>query len=100
LVHETHPGRPNYESIASGDAAETIWVLKLNAPVCVRATNEINVSEDSETEIQLVLDQGQYNKYSSLLGQSVTIKGKLFHSHAGHHHKRLLLTTIEIERNA
>jgi hypothetical protein len=96
LVRETLPGRPNYESVASGDAPETIWVLKLKAPICMLAANDIDVSENSETEIQLVLDQGQYNKYRNLNGHSVTITGKLFHSHTGHHHKRLLLTTNEI----
>jgi hypothetical protein len=100
LVRETHPGRPNYESAVSGDAPETIWVLKLKNPICVLAANDIDVSENSETEIQLVLDQGQYNKYRSFLGQAVTITGKLFHSHTGHHHKRLLLTTSEIKKNA
>jgi hypothetical protein len=65
LVRETLPGRPNYESVASGDAPETIWVLKLKAPICMLAANDIDVSENSETEIQLVLDQGQYNKGSS-----------------------------------
>jgi hypothetical protein len=100
LVRETLPGRPNFESVTSGDAPETIWVLKLKAPICVLAANDIDINENSETEIQLVLDQGQYNKYRSLLGQSVTITGKLFHSHTGHHHKRLLLTTNEIKKNA
>ncbi len=100
LAQEKYPGRPNYESVANGDEPETIWVLKLKTPICVLAANEIDVRENSQTEIQLVLDQGQYNKYRSLLGQSVTITGKLFHSHTGHHHKRLLLTTNEIKKNA
>jgi len=100
LVRETLPGRQNYESVASGDAPETIWVLKLKAPICVLAANDINVREDSETEIQLVLEHGQYDNYRRLLGQAVTITGKLFHSHTGHHRKRLLLTTNEIKKNA
>lgn len=100
LVRETHPGRPNYESVAKGDEPETIWVLKLKDSVCVLASNEINVKEDSEKEIQLVLGPEQYKQYRSLLGQTVTVSGKLFHSHTGHHHKRLLLTTNEIKKNA
>ena len=100
VVQETHPGPPNYESVANGDKPEIIWVLKLKAPVCVLAANEIDVRENSQTEIQLVLDQGQYNKYRGLLGQSVTVTGKLFHGHTGHHHKQLLLRTSEINKNA
>ena len=98
LVSETHPGRPNYESVASGDEPETIWVLKPTGPVCVLAANAIDVAESGEIEIQLVLDQGQYDKYRSLFGQSVTITDKLSHSHTGHHHKRLLLVTNEVKK--
>ena len=100
VAQETHPGPPNYESVANGDKPEIIWVLKLKAPVCVLAANETNVRENSQIEIQLVLDQGQYNKYRGLLGQSVTVTGKLFHGHTGHHHKQLLLRTSEIKKNA
>ena len=100
VAQETHPGPPNYESVANGDEPETIWVLKLKAPVCVLAANETNVRENSQIEIQLVLDQGQYNKYRGLLGQSVTVTGKLFHGHTCHHHKQLLLRTSEIKKTA
>ena len=98
LVRETRPGRPDYGSVANGDESETIWVLKLKGAICVLAANEIDVRENGETEIQLALDQGQYDKYRSLPGQSVTVTGKLFHGHTGHHHKRLLLTTAEIKK--
>lgn len=100
LVRETHPGRPNYESIASGDEPETIWVLKLQDAICVGGAIEADSSESGQAEIQLVLEQAQYNKYRSLLGQNVTVRGNLFHGHTGHHHKRLLPRTIEIKKNA
>lgn len=100
LVRETYPGRPNYESIANGDEPETIWVLRLEETICVHASNEIDVPEDSEEEIQLVLKPEQYKQYRSLLGRAVTVSGTLFHSHTGHHHKRLLLKTSEIRKNA
>jgi hypothetical protein len=100
LARETYPGPPNYESIARGDKPETIWVLKLVKAVCVLASHEIDVKEDSEKEIQLVLEPRQYKQYRKLLGRKVTVTGKLFHSHTGHHHKRLLLTTNEIKKSA
>jgi len=93
IVRETHPGRPNYESIANGDEPETIWVLKLKNAICVLASDDINVEADNEKEIQLVLEAEQYRRYRRLLGQRVTVSGKLFHSHTGHHHKTLLLKT-------
>jgi Domain of unknown function (DUF4431) len=98
IVRETHPGRPNYESIANGDEPETIWVLKLKKAICVSASDDINVEADNEKEIQLVLEGEQYKRYLRLLGQRVTVSGKLFHSHTGHHHKTLLLKTNEIRR--
>ena len=99
VARETHPGRPDYESIANGDKPETIWVLKLKVPICVLAAANEDVREDNQTEIQLVLDQEQYRKYRGLLGQKVTVTGKLFHSHTGHHHKKLLLITSKIKKN-
>jgi hypothetical protein len=98
IVRETHPGRPNYESIANGDEPETIWVLKLKKAICVLASDDINVEADNEKEIQLVLEAEQYRRYRRLLGQRVIVLGKLFHSHTGHHHKTLLLKTDEIRK--
>src|SRR5262245_45678046 len=98
IVRETHPGRPNYESIANGDEPETIWVLKLKKAICVLASDDINVKEKNEKEIQLVLEAEQYRRYRRLLGQRVTVSGALFHSHTGHHHKTLLLKTDDIRR--
>jgi hypothetical protein len=98
IVRETHPGRPNYESIANGDEPETIWVLKLKKAICVLASDDINVKADNEKEIQLVLQAEQYKRHRRLLGQRVTASGQLFHSHTGHHHKTLLLKTDDIRR--
>jgi len=100
LVREIHPGPPNYESIPDGDKPETIWDLKLNSAICVLSSGELNAKENNETEVQLVLKQEQYNQNRNLLGQNVKVSGKLFHSHTGHHHKRLLLTTSEIKKTA
>jgi hypothetical protein len=98
IVRETHPGRPNYSSVAEGDEPETIWVLKLEKAICVLAGNDIDVEEQNQKEIQLVLNDNQYRRYRSLLGQKVTVTGRLFHQISGHHHKTLLLTTSEIRR--
>jgi Domain of unknown function (DUF4431) len=81
LVRETHPGRPNYRSIAKGDEPETIWVLRLREVVCVLASNEFDVKEDGQKEVQLALEPSQYKQYRKLLGKKVTATGQLFHSH-------------------
>ena len=56
LARETHPGPPNYESIRRGDKRETIWVLRLSKPICVTGTDDINVREDNQREVQLALE--------------------------------------------
>ncbi|HEY8459690.1 MAG TPA: DUF4431 domain-containing protein [Blastocatellia bacterium] len=98
IVLETHPGRPNFSSIAEGDEPETIWVLKLEKPICVFAANDIDVEERDQKEIQLALSDKQYSQYRNLLGRRVTVTGSLFHSVSGHHHKTLLLMTRKIRR--
>lgn len=97
LVREITPGRPNYESIKNGDEKVTIWVLKLNTPICVTESDEINVKEENETEVQLVLNRKLFDKYKTLINTKVSIKGQLFHSHTGHHYKKLLLKANEIK---
>jgi len=98
VVSETHPGPPNFESVANGDEPRTIWVLKLDNAICVLASDDVNVKEDNEKEIQLVLKAEQYMRYRSLLGQRVTASGTLFHAITGYHHKRLLLKTDKMRR--
>ena len=44
LVHETHPGRPNYESIKNGDMPVTIWVIKIIKPVCAKGRAEVKMT--------------------------------------------------------
>lgn len=101
LLRETYPGRPNYESIKKGDEAETIWVLRLKKRICVSSSfDAINVSEKNQKKIQLVLEPAQYKRYRKLLWQKVIVTGTLLHMHTGHHHKRVLLTTLRIQKNA
>lgn len=35
LARETDAGPPNYRDIRKGDDPETIWILKLDLPICV-----------------------------------------------------------------
>ena len=98
LRRETHAGPPNYESIRRGDKPETIWVLRLTKSICVAGTDDINVKEENQTELQLVLAPDQFRKYQRLIGQRVVVNGTLFHAHTGHHHKTLLITVSEIKR--
>ncbi|MDH4317307.1 MAG: DUF4431 domain-containing protein [Desulfobulbaceae bacterium] len=97
---QIYPGRPNYESVEDGDEPVSVWVLKLNSPICVLGSNEIDVEEMGQAEVQMVLDGKQYKKYQSLVGKNVVVLGRLFHSHSGHHYRKLLITVGEIRNGA
>lgn len=92
LERRTYPGRPNYESVARGDEAETGFYLVVNPPLCVtRNLDEVNRPMAAVSVLQLVLDRRGYDRLRPSLGHGVTIRGALFHSYTGHHHAELLL---------
>jgi hypothetical protein len=92
LHRETFPGRPNFESIANGDEAETGFYLSLNAPICTVGGSEVdNVPFKSVSEVQLVLNEKQYAMLRPKLGEKVLLQGQLFSAHTGHHHADVLM---------
>ena len=96
LRRETHPGPPNYESIADGDEEETGFYLHLRTPICARsASPELEdasaAAQDSVARVQLVLDSAGYARLRPELGGAVSLRGTIFSSHTGHHHAPLLL---------
>jgi Domain of unknown function (DUF4431) len=99
IVRRTFPGPPNYESVAHGDSAELVWILRLTRPICVNVADHYDVHEDRQKELQLVLKPEFYKRFSHLVGNRVTARGTLFHAFTGHHHKKLLLTVAEIRKD-
>ena len=96
LERRTYPGRPNYESVARGDEAETGFYLALPRSVCVsRSLDEINQPTVGVSRVQLVLNRPAYARLRPYLMKRVTVRGTLFHSHTGHHHAELLLHVLE-----
>jgi len=97
LERATFPGRPDYESIADGDEEETVWLLKLDTPVCLEGSIDLSGEVDDEQRngvrrVQLVFEDGkQYAKFRHLVGHRVRVRGALFGSHTGHHHAPILL---------
>jgi hypothetical protein len=96
LRRETHPGPPNFESVADGDRPQTGFYLHLATPAC---TNEdLSVTdgerEDSVVRVQLILDSAGYAHYRPLVGRRVRLSGVLFSSFTGHHHAPLLLRDV------
>ena len=98
IERDTFPGRPNYESIKNGDKSEVYWILKLSKSVYVigKPNDDLNVSENDITEIQLVLTEEQYNVYRKLIGKKVIVSGTLFHSISAHHKTTVLISVVKM----
>ena len=104
LKRETFPGRPNYESIKSGDEIETHYYLSLDQKInVIKNTNDKSTSINDESVknvgvLQLVIskDSDWAKLKNAGLGASVNIKGTLFKRHTGHHHSRVLLEVQNI----
>ncbi len=97
---KTFPGPPNYESVAKGDQAERVWVLRVDQPICttVDTSDESNGAENNITELQLLFTGGQeYDKYRPLLAKRVNVRGTLHHAETGHHHTTVMLGVNRIE---
>jgi hypothetical protein len=83
LVQQTYPGPPDFESVTQGDEARIIWILQLERGVCIDGSDSSYPSAYNEREIQLVLGSDQYARtqpyaqYRHLLGQRITVTGKL-----------------------
>jgi hypothetical protein len=97
IKSEVFPGPPEYEGIQKGDKPETYWILHLDAPICVDQTdpkNDIDVPESNVLSLQLVITD--YDKYRSLLGKHVKVKGRLMHQITIHHRTIVLIIVEEI----
>jgi hypothetical protein len=96
LERRIDPGRPDYESTASGDEAEAHFYLRLQAPVCIEVGQDslIDVAQSDISDVQLVLDSAGYARLRPQLGSQVQLSGQLMAAHTGHHHAPLLLNVI------
>jgi hypothetical protein len=96
LVRLIFAGRPNYESVESGDEPEVGYYLELTHAVCTEASpNTYDSAQKNVKLVQLVLDSKGYSTLRSSLGSNVTLSGKLFSAITGHHHAPLLLQDIK-----
>jgi len=89
LERVTFAGPPNYESVQSGDAPETYFVLRLPAPVCVLDSDQSAISAN---RLQLLLEPEQYKLFRPRLGKRITLPGELWSAETGHHHTPLMFT--------
>lgn len=100
VVRQTFPGPPNYESVADGDKAMTLFVLRLSKPACFEAEDKRDSLYESAydvTDIQLSLPSEQaYATLRPLLGKPVRLAGSAFGRHTGGHFTPVLLEKVEL----
>jgi hypothetical protein len=97
LERRDYPGPPNYESIRGGDRKETAWLLRVEKPTCTQASNDpLNPERLGINLVQLVLPDGGYTQYASLVQRHVVATGQLFGAHTGHHHTDVLLSVSSL----
>jgi hypothetical protein len=83
LVQQTYPGPPDFESVTKGDAPLVIWILQLDAGVCIISSSASYPNAYNEREIQLVIGNEQYARtdryaqYRQLLGKRIAVSGRL-----------------------
>lgn len=86
--------------VNASERKETIWIVKLNAAVCVEADagNEFNPAFERITDVQLVFNAEQLRKYRTLENQKVSLTGTLFAGHTQHHFTEVLLTVADVKK--
>jgi hypothetical protein len=101
LTQQTFPGPPNYESIETGDQAETYWLVVLDGSACVAAdpADDTGLSPAVATleRIQLVVTLDQCRDYADRIGHHVSVSGQLFGAHTGHHRTPVLLNDVRFD---
>ena len=96
LHRATFPGAPNFESVAAGDQPETGYYLTLEQPICTLADKyDDHTPFKSVKEIQLVLNEKQYDELRPRLGQTVQLRGRMFSAFTGHHHADVLMKVVD-----
>jgi hypothetical protein len=101
IQRHVFPGPPNYSSIKDGDERDVQWVLHLSSSVCVNGKRGDDLNNESEVNIRemqlVIMNDGDWKRYTSLIGKNVQLTGTLFHAYTGHHRTPVLLTVRLIE---
>jgi len=98
LKTERAYGPPGFGEDPKRDAKEDIYVLQLDPPINVRASDELNTEEKDVREIQLVVRENTVRaELRRQKGKRAGVKGTLFHAHTGHHHRPVLLDLQRVQ---
>lgn len=98
LVVKTYPGIPNYESVAQGDAPETVLVLLLPKPICMEAKKaDTSVLDEAVSGVRAVQLAATRKELGVTPGRAVRVSGNVFAAHTGHHHTPLVMSEVRVE---
>jgi hypothetical protein len=77
---------------------ETVWLLKLDTPICVDSDGADSINQKAENikRLQLVLTPNDYKSYQKYLTKKVSASGALFYGHTQHHFTEVLLSVTAI----
>ena len=90
VVRRVYAGRPNYESVKTGDRPDTVFVLQLEKPVCTLATSNFQ-ARAMVREVQLYFSSDDESAIRNLRGKAATLHGTLTGAVWGWHHLPVLL---------
>jgi hypothetical protein len=94
---QTFYGPPNYGENPDTDSRETQAILLLTKSICVESNpSNYEEAEQNQSEITLVpLNNANMKDY---VGEQISVQGRLYHAHTGHHHTPVLIELKHIEK--
>ena len=96
LTSRILPGPPNYQSVGRGDYPETVFILKLDEPICVSGdplSRSNSKSHSRITEVQLATRALDLRRF---LRQQVRASGRLFNAHMRQHRTPVVLSVVSL----
>ena len=100
LKEETFPGPPNFESVATGDKPEKVFVLVYSPHICTSGSSYKDTMDEAQPDVEmteLVFLGDSYKLYDILrpyLGKQVQCKGQLFDAENAEHHTPVLIQIL------
>jgi len=99
LYQTIYSGDTEYANIENDDIPETNLVLALERPIHIKASEKNSEFYETEKYVLelVVIPPNDNTDFSSMLNKNVQIRGTLFHSSIGHHHRRILCDAMSID---
>src|SRR6476659_9483404 len=69
VVRRVYPGRPNYESIKRGDEPDTVYVLRLQSPLCT-VDSAVGEARQNVREVQLYFAAADTSAVKAMNGKT------------------------------